>query len=107
MNANKVINISQLFSDGSLLSSLSDISKWNSNNLIKIIYLLNNFSSLSSLPDISKWNANNVTNKDNLINNYISLLSLPHFSKKLFIISKYFFYTSWIDKTLLIGNFQN
>jgi len=72
-----------------------------------MIYLLNNFSSLSSLPDISKWNANNVTNKDSLINNYISLLSLPHFSKKIFIIAKYLLYSLWIDKTLLIGNFQN
>ena len=107
MNANKVININQLFSDCSLLSSLPDISKWNSNNLIKMIYLLNDFSSLSSLPDISKWNANNVTNKDNLINNCRSLLSLPHFSKKIFIIAKYLLYTtSWIDKTLLLEIFK-
>ena len=72
-----------------------------------MIYLLNNFSSLSPPPDISKWNANNVTNKDNLINNYISLLSLPHFSNKIFIIEKYLLYSLWIDKTLLIVNFQN
>ena len=49
-------NMSEIFYNCLLLSSLPDISKWNTNNVNYMSCIFYNCSSLSSLPDISKWN---------------------------------------------------
>ena len=49
-----------MFSRCRVLSSLSDISKWNTSNVNYMRSMFCGCNSLSSLPDISKWNTSNV-----------------------------------------------
>ena len=49
-----VIDMSYMFYNCSLLSSLPDISKWNISNVIDMSYIFYECSYLSSLPDISQ-----------------------------------------------------
>ena len=78
---NYYYDMSYVFYNCSLLSSLPDISKWNASNVNNMSEMLYNCSSLSSLPDISNWNTNNVEDMSNLFYNCSSLLSLPNISK--------------------------
>jgi len=81
INIKNITNMSYMFSDCQLLSSLPDISIWKTNNITDMSYMFYYCGALSSLPDISKWNTNNVTDMSNMFNNCTSLLSLPDISK--------------------------
>ena len=63
---NKIIDISNMFSECDSLSPLSELSKLNTNNLINMSNIFYNCKSLSSLPDISKWNTDNVRDMSNI-----------------------------------------
>ena len=78
---NNITNISYMFYECLLLSSLPDISTWNTNNITDMKYMFYECISLLSLPDISKWNTNNVTNMKSMFDSCSSLTSLPDISK--------------------------
>ena len=78
---NNIIDMSNMFSYCSSLSSIPDISKWNT---INIKYMRNMFSYcslLSSIPDISKLNTSNVKDMSYMFCGCSSLLTLPDISK--------------------------
>ena len=76
-STNTVINMSYLFYDCELLSSLPDISQWNTNNVVDMTGMFYNCISLSSIPDISNWNTYNVKNIFGIFCHCKSLISLP------------------------------
>ena len=76
-----VTNMTEMFRECSLLSSLPDISKWNTNKVTNMSYMFYGCSSLSNLPDISKWNINKVTNMSYMFYRCCSLSKLPDISK--------------------------
>ena len=78
---NSISNMSFMFSDCSLLSSLPDISKWNMENVNDIRGIFCECESLKSLSDISNWNTKNITNMSWMFNYCTSLISLPDISK--------------------------
>ena len=71
-------NMSYMFNNCYLLSSLPDISKWNTNNVNDMSKMFSNCRSLSSLPDISKWNTKNVIDMSGMFANCILLLYIPN-----------------------------
>ena len=77
----KVTDMSHIFHNCKLLSSLPDISDWNTQNIKNMSNLFDGCESLSSLPDISKWRTDNVTDMSSLFSYCISLSSLPDISK--------------------------
>ena len=61
-------NMSFLFYECELLTSLSDISIWNIINVDNMEQMFYNCKSLITLPNISKWNTLNVTNMEKFYN---------------------------------------
>ena len=55
-------NMSYMFAECTLLSPLSDFSKWNTINVTDMSYMFSKCHLISSLPDISNWNTSNVKN---------------------------------------------
>ena len=51
-----ITDMSYMFAGCMLISSLTDISKWNTQNVTNMSHLFSGCESLLSLPDISKWN---------------------------------------------------
>ena len=80
-DTNNVTNMSYMFNYCESLKSLDDISFWNTSNVNNMSYMFSDCKSLVSLPDISNWNTNKVTNISGLFYNCISLKSLPDISK--------------------------
>ena len=62
----KITDMSHIFHNCKLLSSLPDISKWNTQNITNMSNLFDGCESLSSLPDISKWRTDNVTDMSSM-----------------------------------------
>ena len=81
VHTSKVIDMSNMFSNCSLLNVLPDISKWNTNSLKNINCMFKYCSNLSFLPDISKWNTNNIREMDSFLYGCSSLISYPDISK--------------------------
>ena len=75
-----ITDMSYIFNECELLSSLSDFSKWNTKNVTNMRCMFCNCT-LTSLPDISKWNTQNVTDMSGLFRSCKSLLALPDISK--------------------------
>ena len=75
-----ISDMSYMFANCELLSSLQDISKWKTNNVTNMSSMFFNCKSISSLPDLSKWNTDNVTNMSSMFSNCQTLLSLPDIS---------------------------
>ena len=75
------INMSNIFSGCTSLSSIQDISKWNIRTVTNMSGIFNECSSLSSLPDISKWNTSNISDFNEIFANCSSLISLPDISR--------------------------
>ena len=78
---NKIINMSNMFSNCTLLSSLLDISKWNTRNVEDMSNMFFHCTSLLSLPAISKWNTSNVKDMSNIFSHCTSLSLLPDITK--------------------------
>ena len=76
-----VTDISNAFSNCTLLNSIPDISDWDTTNLTNICNLFYHCTSLVSIPDISKWNIENVKNLSYMFYDCKSLASLPDISK--------------------------
>ena len=76
-----VNNMSNMFYSCSSLKSLPDISLWDTSNVNDMKYMFGKCSSLLSLPDLSKWNTSNVNNMEHMFANCSSLLSLSDISK--------------------------
>ena len=77
----KVTDMSHIFHNCKLLSSLPDISNWNTINVTNMSNIFDGCEALSSLPDISKWKTDNVTDMSSMFSYCISLSSLPDISK--------------------------
>ena len=80
-NTSFITDISNLFSNCTLLTSIPDISNWDTINVTNISNLFYHCISLNSIPDISKWNIENVTNMSYLFYDCKSLTTLPDISK--------------------------
>ena len=78
---NRITNMSNMFFNCELLSSLPDLSKWNTTHVKDMSNIFSNCKLLSSLSDISKWNTSNDINMSNMFSNCSSLISLPDLSK--------------------------
>ena len=79
-NTSFVTDISNLFSNCTLLPSIPDISNWETDNLTNISNLFYHCISLNSIPDISKWNTQNIANMSYLFYDCKLLKSLPDIS---------------------------
>jgi surface protein len=98
-----------MFSDCTLLYSLSDISKWDTINITNMSHIFDGCKSLSNLSDISKWDTYNVTDMSYMFKDCESLLKFPDFSKwntdNLINISYIFFMSKSLANTSY--NIQN
>ena len=70
-------DMSYMFKECFLLSSLPDISKWNTSNVNDMSEIFYGCSSLLSLPDISKWNTSNVNDMSDMFNGCKESLNNP------------------------------
>ena len=80
-NTSNVIKMNNMFSFCEKLIEIPDISKWDTTNVIDISNLFNRCKSLETLTDISKWNTENITNLESVFNYCSNLKSLPDISK--------------------------
>ena len=78
---NNVTDVSCMFKNCMILSSLSDISKWNISNVTNMCRLFNKCSSLISLPDLSLWDISNVIDISHMFSWCSRLTSIPNISK--------------------------
>jgi len=76
---NNITDMSNMFSECSNLTTLSEISKWNINNVKSVSGMFRGCSDLSNLPDISNWNTNNITNMNNMFRGCSKLSKLMLF----------------------------
>ena len=76
-----VTDMSYMFSECSLLSSLSDLLNWNTNKVSNMSNMFSGCSTLLSLPDISKWKINNIRDMSTMFYGCSSLSSLSNISK--------------------------
>ena len=76
----KVKNMSNLFSNCTLLKTIPDLSNWDTSNVENISNLFYHCTNLTSLPDISNWKLDNVTNMSYLFYDCKDIISLPDIS---------------------------
>ena len=76
----KVSDMSNLFSNCTLLKSIPDISNWDISNVENISNLFYHCINLVSIPDISKWKIDNVRNMSYLFYDCKGIVSLPDIS---------------------------
>jgi surface protein len=81
LDTSNVTNMSYMFYNCKILTNLFCISKWVTSNVENISHMFNSCLSLKELPDIFKWDTAKVTTLDSLFNDCISLSSLPDISK--------------------------
>ena len=77
----KVIDLSYMFDNCSLLKKIPDISHWNTSKVEKMEYMFTNCTSLLVLPDISKWDVSKVKDMKYMFSNCKLLSYLPDISK--------------------------
>ena len=77
---NNITNLSDMFSECTLLSSLPDICFLDTSNVTNMSGMFRGCKSLNYLSDISKWNTSNVENMNGLFNGCKSLAFLPDIS---------------------------
>ena len=80
-DVSKVIDMSNIFNNCTLLKYIPDISKWNTSNLENASNIFFNCINLTSIDDISKWKMDKVSNMNNIFYNCKNLISLPDISK--------------------------
>jgi len=85
------LNLSNLFTNCSQLTSLPDLSRWDTFNVMNMGGLFKGCYSLSSIFDISKWKTGNVRYNNNCLNLYIVLGKKENFRIKT-IEEKLYFY---------------
>ena len=81
LDTSNVNNMSYMFYNCISLTNLSCISKWVTSNVTDISHMFYSCSSLKKLPDISKWDTAKVTTLDYLFYYCNYLTSLPDISK--------------------------
>ena len=80
-DTSKVLDMSNLFSNCTLLKTIPDISSWDTSNIKNISNLFYHCINLISIPDISNWKIDNVTNMSYMFYDCKCLNSLPDISK--------------------------
>ena len=81
LDTSNVTNMSYMFYNCNSLINLSCISKWITSNVTDISHMFYSCISLKQLPDISNWDTSKVTTLDGLFEYCSSLLFLPDISK--------------------------
>ena len=81
LDTSNVTNMSYIFYNCNRLNEISCISKWVTSNVTDISYMFYSCSSLKNLPNISIWNTDKVTTLESLFEYCTSLSSLPDISK--------------------------
>ena len=74
---NNIDDLSYMFNECSLLTTLEGISKWQTENVTDMSYMFNGCSKLTSLEGISKWQTENVTNMTNIFDKCPLLSFIP------------------------------
>ena len=80
-DTSNVTNMSCAFAKCKSLNSFPDISKWNTKNVIDMSYMFRGCNSITSLTDLSNWDTSNVTNLSGVFYECNSLSSLPDLAK--------------------------
>ena len=76
-----VADMSCIFENCNLFTSLPDISKWDTSNIYCMGGLFHNCTEITSLPDISNWNLTNVGDISGMFSGCHKLKLLPDISK--------------------------
>ena len=80
LDTSNVTNMNGMFLGCKSLNYLSDISKWNTSNVESMNGMFNGCSSLSFLPDISAWDVSNVTDMSYMFWGCKSISNFPDIS---------------------------